>query len=32
MSIKGTVIYDRALTQEEVKIITQGFQKKYKNS
>ena len=32
ISVKEAMIYDRALSEEEVNIITQGFQKKYKNS
>ena len=31
-AIKEAMIYDRALTQEEVKLITEGFERKYKNS
>lgn len=31
-AIKEAMIYDRALTQEEVKTITEGFERKYKNS
>lgn len=31
-ALKEAMIYDRALSEEEVKLITEGFQKKYKNS
>ena len=32
IGVKEAMIYDRALSEEEVKLITEGFQKKYKNS
>jgi len=32
MSIKEAMLYDRALTEEEVKIITDGFNRKYKKN
>lgn len=30
MNLKEAMVYDRALTEDEVKTITEGFERKYK--